>query len=124
MIERLNKPFGNETQRYAFLGAVFGLAFPVIATLIRITNSNLPFRLSSVVSLQSTDTLLWIIDTAPFFLGAFAAMAGRRQDKLQQVNSDLRLREGELVIAQTTLEKRVEERTADLAKRAIQLQTV
>jgi GAF domain-containing protein len=124
MIERLNRPFRNETQRYAFLGAVFGLAFPVIATLMRITNSNLPFRLSSVVALQSTDTLLWIIDTAPFFLGAFAAMAGRRQDKLQQVNSDLRLREGELVIAQTTLEKRVEERTADLAKRAIQLQTV
>ena len=121
----------NETQRYALVGILFGLLFPLGATIIRVVGSGLPLSLSSIVGVQATDSLLWIIDTAPFFLGLFAAFAGRRQDKLQDLNSELRARENELRAMQATLEQRVEQRTQELLvanqkaeKRAGQLQNI
>jgi GAF domain-containing protein len=130
-MNRRNQLLKNETQRYAVLGALFGLLFPIGATLIRIATSDLPFGFQSVAYIQSTDSLLWIIDTAPLFLGLFAAIAGRRQDNLQQVNAELSHREHELIAMQLTLEQRVEQRTLELSianqnaeKRAGQLQTI
>jgi GAF domain-containing protein len=114
----------TETQRYALAGAGFGLLFPAGATLLRVWLLGLPLNAASLFQVQSTDPLLWIIDTAPFFLGLFAAFAGRRQDKLQQLNDDLRRQGMELEAAKLTLEERVRDRTADLARRATQLQTI
>jgi GAF domain-containing protein len=121
----------NETQRYAFVGILFGLLFPGIATIIRVLESGLPFGWSSITEVQAGDPLLWIIDTAPLFLGLFAAFAGRRQDRLQKLNSELSSRENELKSMQTTLERRVEQRTQELfianqkaEKRAEQLQII
>ena len=104
----------NNTQRYALTGILFGLLFPVLATIIYILDTGLSFSLSSVVAVQSTEPLLWIIDTAPVFLGFFAAIAGRRQDELEKTNHMLRLREQELEAAQFALEQRVTERTQQL----------
>jgi putative methionine-R-sulfoxide reductase with GAF domain len=126
------RPFPKtETQKYALAGVVFGLLFPIVATLIRIANFNLPYELSSVITVQSSDSLLWIIDTAPFFLGLFAFFAGQRQDNLQRLNSELRQRENELENIKMNLEKNVEERTQELiainqqtAKRAEQLRLI
>jgi GAF domain-containing protein len=130
-MKKISRLIMTETQKYALIGALFGLAFPIVATIVRISNSDLPFQLTSVVYVQSTDSLLWIIDTAPLFLGFFAAFAGRRQDNLQQVNDKLRQREIELENAKQNLELRVEERTHELivanqqtSKRAEQLKLV
>lgn len=121
----------TETQKYTLSGALFGLLFPVVATLIRIANFNLPYELSSVVTVQSSDSLLWIIDTAPFFLGLFAFFAGQRQDNLQKLNNELKQRENELEKFKANLEKSVEERTRELVivnqqtlKRAEQLRLI
>src|SRR5687767_2138579 len=121
----------TETQKYTLAGALFGLLFPVIATLIRIANFNLPYELSSVVTVQSSDSLLWIIDTAPFFLGLFAFFAGQRQDSLLNLNSGLKQRENELEKFKANLEKSIEERTKELViinqqtvKRAEQLRLI
>lgn len=107
----------TEAQKYALTGAAFGLLFPIFATLIRIANSNLPFEFSSVVTVQATDSLLWIIDTAPFFLGLFAFFAGQRQDDLQKLNIELKQRENELENIKENLERSVEERITELAGR-------
>jgi len=130
-MKRYSRLAMTETQKYALIGALFGLAFPIIATIVRILNSDLPFKLTNIVHVQSTDSLLWIIDTAPLFLGFFAALVGRRQDNLQQVNEKLRQREIELENAKQNLEQRVEERTHDLlvanrqtSKRAEQLSII
>ena len=121
----------SETQRYALAGILFGFLFPVGATIIRVANSSLPFSLSSILQVQTADSLLWIIDSAPLFLGLFASLAGRRQDVLQKVNTELMLRENELTAIRTTLEERVDKRTEELSianqkaeKRAGQLQTI
>src|SRR5687767_15708146 len=104
----------TERQKYTLAGALFGLLFPVVATLIRIANFNLPYDLSSAVAVQTSDSLLWIIDTAPFFLGLFAFFAGQRQDNLQKLNRELKQRESELENIKANLEKNIEEHAREL----------
>lgn len=121
----------NELLRYALYGIAFGLLFPIAATWIRISLLHLPLNMASVVSIQQNDPLLWIIDSAPIFLGVFSSLVGRRQDILQKMNQKLELREQELRIAHTTLEQRITERTLELerankqsSERASRLQTI
>ena len=130
-MNRFNRSIITETQKYALIGALFGLVFPIVATIVRLLNSDLPLQFANIVHVQASDSLLWIIDTAPIFLGFFAALAGRRQDNLQQVNEYLRQREIELENAKQNLEQRVEERTHELlvanqqiSKRAEQLSII
>lgn len=123
--------FKTATQGYAFAGFMFGLLFPIGATIARITNMDLPFSFSSIATVQSGDMLLWVIDTAPLFLGLFAALAGYRQEMLQKTNSELVHTEKELRSIQNTLEQRVEQRTIELTianqkaeRRTEQLKTI
>lgn len=104
----------NNTRKYALAGAFFGLLFPILATLIRVLESRLPLNISNMLVVQSTDPLLWIIDTAPVFLCIFAVLAGRRQDSLEHTNRLLRAKEQELKSAQHSLEARIDERTQEL----------
>ena len=62
--------------QYAIYGALFGFAFPVIATLFDALMRDMGFGLSSLIEVQRTQPLHWIIDTAPLFLGFFAFLAG------------------------------------------------
>ncbi|MDX1616403.1 MAG: GAF domain-containing protein [Candidatus Promineifilaceae bacterium] len=95
------------TVRYALLGVAFGLLFPLTATVIALLSNNLPITLSTLVEAQLERPLLWIIDTAPLFLGLFAALAGQREDQLRRAAGQLEHLVG-------TLEGRVVERTRDL----------
>jgi GAF domain-containing protein len=102
------------TQKYTLFGALFGLLFPVGSTLVRISQSGASLSLASIAHLQASDPLLWVIDTAPLFLGIFAALAGRRQEQLQKTNDTLTSIQKELNAIQATLQERVEERTREL----------
>jgi len=131
MTQRRSPFINTETQKYALIGVLFGLMFPLGASLLRIANTGLPFELASFAIVQRSDSLLWIIDTAPVFLGIFAAIAGRRQDVLQNVYERLKQRENELEIIQAELELRVKDRTSELvfankqmSDRAEQLQLI
>lgn len=68
--------------RYTLIGGLFGLCFPVGATLFEVYLQGLTLSLPVLLEIQSTQPLLWIIDTAPFFLGLVASFAGRKEDKL------------------------------------------
>jgi GAF domain-containing protein len=107
----------TNAQRYALIGASFGLLFPTLAILIRTTFAGIPLSFSSILAAHALDTLLWIVDTAPLFLGIFAAIAGRRQDQVEQINSKLKARERELETAQHVLEERVNDRTRELTSK-------
>ena len=86
--------------RYGTAGTLFGLAFPVAATVVSVLSQELPWSWQSVALVHRTQPLLWIIDTAPLFLGFFAVLIGRRADALY--------------LASRTLEERVIARTLDL----------
>jgi signal transduction histidine kinase/CheY-like chemotaxis protein len=74
----------HHTRDYAVYGALFGACFPVGATLL---DAWLRFDLwpSGLLAAQRDQPLHWVIDTAPFWLGLFAAFGGRRQDDLEVV---------------------------------------
>jgi GAF domain-containing protein len=114
----------NETQKYALIGVLFGLLFPAGATLFIMVRLGLPFDLTGVLMAQRMEPLLWIIDTAPFFLGFFAALAGRQQDRLQKMNDDLVQRDEQILRSQADLEQRMRVRTLALEKRTAQLKAV
>jgi methyl-accepting chemotaxis protein len=72
------------SRMYAFYGALFGLCFPVIGTIIQAASYPERFGLSlaGMGRAARESPLLWIIYTAPFFLSVFASVAGRRQDEI------------------------------------------
>lgn len=75
----------SEANKFTLYGAIFGFLFPIIATIIQAISHNKEISWAAVVQVQTTDPLLWIIDSAPFFLGLFARFAGRRQDQLKKI---------------------------------------
>ena len=66
------------TRRYALFGVLIGIGLPVAATLIEAVSRH--GRMSAVGQAQQSP-VLWIIDTAPLFLGIFAGFAGWQQDR-------------------------------------------
>jgi methyl-accepting chemotaxis protein len=63
-------------------GALLGLAFPIIGTLIEAFTRGYGLEPSGLLRAQASSPLLWIIDTAPFFLSVLASLAGRSQDQI------------------------------------------
>jgi nitrate/nitrite-specific signal transduction histidine kinase len=113
----------TETQKYGLAGIGVGLLFPIVGFAIKTMSESLPFSLSSVFALHATEPLLWIIDTAPFFLGLISALVGKRQEQLKVLNQELQARENELLQERQKLEKRVEDRTDRLIKKTDQLRS-
>lgn len=79
----------NATVRYLGYGILFGCLFPLTATLFDVWQRDLSLTFQAIVLVQRSQPLHWMIDTAPLFLGLFAALAGRRQDRLLQLYSEL-----------------------------------
>lgn len=94
--------------KYAIYGAIFGLCFPVIATLFDILIRDLGFNMDGFIEAQKTQPLHWIIDTAPIFLGFFSCLAGIKQQEVIDVNAGL--------------EEKVEQRTQMLNEQNGELQ--
>ncbi len=111
-------PSTKQTGRYMLAGALFGLAFPILATAIGLFVARIPATARNIIALQARDPLLWIIDTAPLFLGLLAALAGRRQDAAIATTWRLEQSERDLTALKAGLENTVEQRTAELDHRS------
>jgi light-regulated signal transduction histidine kinase (bacteriophytochrome) len=105
------------TFRYTLYGALFGLAFPVFSSLADLFMQHLPLTLHSLLQVQRSSPLHWVIDTAPLFLGLFASFAGSRQDwstwlneRLQQQVQERDEAIDQLARLQANLEQQVAER--------------
>lgn len=68
------------SRRYAVFGALFGLVFPVLGTLIEAVTHFQSESLGAAMLLAQGEPLLWVIDFAPLILCVMAALTGRRQD--------------------------------------------
>ncbi len=75
----------TSTLRWAVYGAVFGVAFPLLAAAIRTA------ELGSEAAwlIVQSDPLFWVIASAPIFLGAFAALGGRQNDRVRLFSDNL-----------------------------------
>lgn len=79
LLSRLKKT----TSRYTALGAVFGLCFPIIAVTFDLLRLDLAFSFENILLVQLKNPIHFIINTAPIFLGLFAMIGGRKQEKLE-----------------------------------------
>ena len=77
--------------QYTLFGVLFGFLFPLIATVWGIYARDLPFTMASIVVVQTTNPLYWMIDSAPFFLGLFACYGGIRHFQALRLNQELEL---------------------------------
>ena len=89
------RPHLSYALRYLVLGTLFGLLFPALASAILLLVEG--GGVADLPALHRSRPLLWIIDTAPFWLGLFAYVAGQRQDQVV-----LLLAEREQTIAEQT----------------------
>ena len=78
----------SAANRYTLYGILFGLCFPLGAiALIYFMQADRSWV--SVMRSAHDNPLLFLIDTAPFFLGLFARFAGVRQDRIHQFLNSL-----------------------------------
>ncbi len=82
----------NNKNKYFICGFCFGFIFPVVAFLIRYFE----FGFDKAVNLVLSDPLLWIITSAPIFLGGLAYFAGVKQDEVEKKVQILNKSENEL----------------------------
>jgi len=80
---------GKQQKKYALYGALFGLCFPVMGTLIQASIDNGSIAFAFLGEAQRVTPMLWIIDTAPLFLGLFASFGGVQLDRLEVKNMEL-----------------------------------
>ncbi|MHB1676520.1 MAG: putative bifunctional diguanylate cyclase/phosphodiesterase [Sulfuriferula sp.] len=81
----------SEANKYTLYGIVFGLSFPFSSVLFLYFMNELG-TVDSLIDLFAqahAHILLYVIDTAPFFLGVVARYAGIRQDRLHQFANSL-----------------------------------
>lgn len=78
--------------RYFLVGFAFGMMFPIMAIPAEIFLGNLPLGGDVVFQAHMNNKLLFMIDTAPVFLGLFALLGGMNHEKsliLLEKNSQL-----------------------------------
>ncbi len=88
----LIRKLGSEQNVYAFYGALFGIVFPIIGTLIEANARFDSISWQAILTAQRESHLLWIINSAPLFLGFFASLAGRNLDLAKNANLQLKER--------------------------------
>lgn len=81
----------SETNKYTGYGALFGLCFPIgsIAFLYLMNEIVDTSSLVTIIAGAHQNSLLWVIDSAPLFLGLFARLAGMRQDRILRFSASL-----------------------------------
>ena len=81
----------TETTKYTIYGALFGLCFPIgsIAFLCLINEITCTADWLGLIAEAHQNPLLWVIDSAPLFLGLFSRLAGMRQDRILRFSASL-----------------------------------
>ncbi len=84
----MKAPFEKNIYNYLLYGIIFGVFFPIIAIGITMYETN-NWTIENVIFIHQESSLLWIIGTAPIFLGLFASYGGYQLDILNKKQNEL-----------------------------------
>ena len=76
-------PFKHNLHNFFLLGVLFGLLFPMAAMALLLSQSN-EWTLQQILIIHYERPLLWVIETAPLFLGLAGAFGGHQFDQKEQ----------------------------------------
>jgi len=79
----------TQKQKYTFLGVTLGFLFPIVGTLFECSFRNMGYSFYQFIECQKASPALWLVDTAPFFLGLIASFAGRQLDLVNEKNKQI-----------------------------------
>ena len=88
----------SEQRLYALYGTLFGLCFPIFGTIFQSFHLYGRVSWALLITCQRESEMLWIIDTAPLFLGIFASSIGKHLDVVKEKNREINERYDQLVI--------------------------
>jgi len=79
----------SPTITYTLFGVLFGFLFPLAAVLFEVFLIRQRLTWETILDLHRTQPLIWLIDTAPLFLGLAFGLVGRRTTALMVFNDQL-----------------------------------
>ncbi len=99
----------NYIKKYTVIGLSFGLCFPIGALILELILKKYSLSLNSILMMHRSNPLLYMIDTAPIFLGIFAAVGGYSRQKnhetMQALSKSLHEIENQQIELSSFLEK-------------------
>lgn len=80
----------NKTiRKYTLIGVLFGSAFPIGAFVFESIRLGMGLSISSIPTLHRLSPLLYMVDSAPLFLGIFAGLGGISKSNADELNIKL-----------------------------------
>jgi signal transduction histidine kinase/CheY-like chemotaxis protein len=107
--------------RYLIYGIIFGSLFPILATLIVSYQDYGNISIQNILTIQSENLLIWIINTAPLFLGLFALKAGLAQENINNINANLEKKIKEQTAGITNINEQLRREIQEREQKEIQL---
>lgn len=93
-----NKVFIRTTVKYTIIGFLFGACFPVGAYLFQCFILNKSLSIENIINFHKSIPLLFMIDSAPLFLGAFSLIGGVSRGQAEMLNKKQKITIEELKI--------------------------
>ena len=111
----------NAPVKYMLYGVSFGLLFPLLSIALLLVQTRTALTLTGIAQIHSSQPLLWVIDSAPVFLGIFAYIAGVRQSQVMRLNWEIENRYEDRGLALNALESERTEQQRRIERHLVQL---
>lgn len=81
--------FSTYSVRYGLSSFLIGLIVPLAASFYMILEDGMPLTFGSLITVQVTEPILWLVDITPLVVGVLTFLIGRQQDRMVQIAGQL-----------------------------------
>ena len=93
---------------YLILGFVLGFSIALLSIIYELRNNALAFNIKNIIYIHANNKLLFVIDSAPFFLSLFSYFVARNYIKSYKINLSLKETTLDLLESRNKIEKIVD----------------